>query len=127
MGYFAPILFMISWNNLLIVFHAFKILHPSLDDGGGMDPECIRRCMSFGFSENKSKSSIGQCMDSMMLILSLFSRFSPFVLYFCINWFICSLSDGNGFKTSTMRLGADAIVFSRCLSNRFYMERIVYY
>ena len=24
------------------------------------------------------------------------------------------LSDGNGFKTSTMRLGADVIVFSRC-------------
>lgn len=26
--------------------------------------------------------------------------------------FICA--DGNGFKTSTMRLGADVIVFSRC-------------
>lgn len=24
------------------------------------------------------------------------------------------LTDGNGFKTSTMRLGADVIVFSRC-------------
>lgn len=24
------------------------------------------------------------------------------------------LPDGNGFKTSTMRLGADVIVFSRC-------------
>lgn len=24
------------------------------------------------------------------------------------------VSDGNGFKTSTMRLGADVIVFSRC-------------
>lgn len=24
------------------------------------------------------------------------------------------LIDGNGFKTSTMRLGADVIVFSRC-------------
>ncbi|KAJ8623067.1 hypothetical protein MRB53_031596 [Persea americana] len=62
------------------------------DDGGGMDPECIRRCMSFGFSENKSKSSIGQY--------------------------------GNGFKTSTMRLGADAIVFSRCLSNRTLTQSV---
>ncbi|XP_066373215.1 protein MICRORCHIDIA 6-like [Miscanthus floridulus] len=52
------------------------------DDGGGMDPDSLRRCMSFGFSEKQSGSSIGQY--------------------------------GNGFKTSTMRLGADAIVFSRC-------------
>lgn len=32
------------------------------------------------------------------------------------------LIDGNGFKTSTMRLGADVIVFSRCSGkngNRF--------
>ncbi|KAL2936131.1 Protein MICRORCHIDIA 6 [Bienertia sinuspersici] len=51
------------------------------DDGGGMDPEAIRRCMSFGFSGKMSSKSIGQY--------------------------------GNGFKTSTMRLGADAIVFTR--------------
>uniref|UniRef100_A0A803L8J7 Morc S5 domain-containing protein n=1 Tax=Chenopodium quinoa TaxID=63459 RepID=A0A803L8J7_CHEQI len=51
------------------------------DDGSGMDPKAIRRCMSFGFSEKMSKNTIGQY--------------------------------GNGFKTSTMRLGADAIVFSR--------------
>lgn len=35
-----------------------------VDDGGGMDPEAMRRCMSFGFSDKKSKSAIGQCMDS---------------------------------------------------------------
>ncbi|KAI4314800.1 hypothetical protein L6164_027672 [Bauhinia variegata] len=52
-----------------------------LDDGGGMDPEAIRKCMSLGYSSKKSKTTIGQY--------------------------------GNGFKTSTMRLGADAIVFSR--------------
>lgn len=34
-----------------------------LDDGGGMGPESLRRCMSFGFSEKQSGSSIGQCMD----------------------------------------------------------------
>ncbi|KAK3157370.1 hypothetical protein QOZ80_2AG0120550 [Eleusine coracana subsp. coracana] len=53
------------------------------DDGGGMDPEGIRRCMSLGFSTKKSKTTIGQY--------------------------------GNGFKTSTMRLGADAIVFTRAI------------
>uniref|UniRef100_A0A0E0MF95 Morc S5 domain-containing protein n=1 Tax=Oryza punctata TaxID=4537 RepID=A0A0E0MF95_ORYPU len=53
------------------------------DDGGGMDPDSLRRCMSFGFSEKQSGSSIGQY--------------------------------GNGFKTGTMRLGADVIVFSRCM------------
>ncbi|CAI9112660.1 OLC1v1013133C1 [Oldenlandia corymbosa var. corymbosa] len=56
------------------------------DDGGGMDPEAIRRCLSFGFSERKSDSAIGQY--------------------------------GNGFKTSSMRLGSDVIVFSRCKKNR---------
>ncbi|CAA7035758.1 unnamed protein product [Microthlaspi erraticum] len=51
------------------------------DDGGGMDPDGIRKCMSLGYSSKKSNTTIGQY--------------------------------GNGFKTSTMRLGADAIVFSR--------------
>ncbi|XP_028774654.1 protein MICRORCHIDIA 2 [Neltuma alba] len=54
-----------------------------LDDGGGMDPESLRKCMSLGYSSKKSKTTIGQY--------------------------------GNGFKTSTMRLGADVIVFSRAM------------
>ncbi|KAF9624790.1 hypothetical protein IFM89_014078 [Coptis chinensis] len=62
------------------------------DDGGGMDPESMRRCISFGFSDKKSKSAIGQY--------------------------------GNGFKTSTMRLGADAIVFSRHTSNRTLTQSV---
>ncbi|XP_057420313.1 protein MICRORCHIDIA 1-like isoform X1 [Lotus japonicus] len=55
------------------------------DDGGGMDPNSIRKCMSLGYSSKKSKTTIGQY--------------------------------GNGFKTSTMRLGADAIVFSRAVNS----------
>jgi len=52
------------------------------DDGGGMDPDKMRHCMSLGYSaKNKIASTIGQY--------------------------------GNGFKTSTMRLGADVLVFSR--------------
>ncbi|XP_057841830.1 protein MICRORCHIDIA 2 isoform X2 [Cryptomeria japonica] len=51
------------------------------DDGGGMDPDCMRQCMSLGYSAKNKNSTIGQY--------------------------------GNGFKTSTMRLGADVIVFSR--------------
>ncbi|XP_011628917.1 protein MICRORCHIDIA 2 isoform X1 [Amborella trichopoda] len=50
------------------------------DDGGGMDPERMRHCMSLGYSSKKNNTTIGQY--------------------------------GNGFKTSTMRLGADVIVFS---------------
>lgn len=57
-----------------------------------MNPEAMRRCMSFGFSDKKSKSAIGQY--------------------------------GNGFKTSTMRLGADVIVFSRHLNNRILTQSI---
>ncbi|GLJ44988.1 hypothetical protein SUGI_0947020 [Cryptomeria japonica] len=53
------------------------------DDGGGMDPDRMRGCMSLGYSaKSKIANMIGQY--------------------------------GNGFKTSTMRLGADVIVFSRC-------------
>ncbi|KAL5723868.1 hypothetical protein ACHQM5_007210 [Ranunculus cassubicifolius] len=69
--------------------------HPALlihDDGGGMDPESMRRCMSFGFSAKKSDSAIGQY--------------------------------GNGFKTSTMRLGADVIVFSRHASKRMLTQSV---
>lgn len=62
------------------------------DDGGGMDPDAMRHCMSFGFSDKKSKSAIGQY--------------------------------GNGFKTSTMRLGADVIVFSRHLNNKSLTQSI---
>ncbi|PIN22523.1 MORC family ATPase [Handroanthus impetiginosus] len=53
------------------------------DNGGGMDPDKMRHCMSLGYSaKSKLADAIGQY--------------------------------GNGFKTSTMRLGADVIVFSRC-------------
>lgn len=55
------------------------------DDGGGMDPDALRCCMSFGFSEKQSDAFIGQY--------------------------------GNGFKTSTMRLGADVIVFTQSKKN----------
>lgn len=62
------------------------VLKPMLlieDDGGGMDPQRLRQCMSFGFSgKRNNKNMIGQY--------------------------------GNGFKTSTMRLGADVLVFTRC-------------
>lgn len=52
------------------------------DNGGGMDPDKMRQCMSLGYSaKSKMANVIGQY--------------------------------GNGFKTSTMRLGADVIVFSR--------------
>ncbi|XP_071713107.1 protein MICRORCHIDIA 2-like [Rutidosis leptorrhynchoides] len=56
-----------------------------IDDGGGMDPDGMRKCMSLGYSTKKTNNTIGQY--------------------------------GNGFKTSTMRLGADVIVFSRAYRN----------
>lgn len=33
-------------------------------------------------------------------------------------------ADGNGFKTSTMRLGADVIVFSRATTARYFTRTI---
>ncbi|KAI7748868.1 hypothetical protein M8C21_024955 [Ambrosia artemisiifolia] len=62
------------------------------DDGSGMDPEAMRHCLSFGFSDKKSQFAIGKY--------------------------------GNGFKTSTMRLGADVIVFSRYLTDRSLTQSI---
>ncbi|XP_052197865.1 protein MICRORCHIDIA 6-like isoform X2 [Diospyros lotus] len=62
------------------------------DDGGGMDPVILRQCLSFGFSEKKLKSAIGQY--------------------------------GNGFKTSSMRLGADVVVFTRHMGKRTLTESI---
>ncbi|XP_050224107.1 protein MICRORCHIDIA 7-like [Mercurialis annua] len=53
------------------------------DNGGGMDPDKMRQCVSLGYSaKSKVANTIGQY--------------------------------GNGFKTSTMRIGADVIVFSCC-------------
>ena len=52
---------------LTLVFPIFDIVH--LDDGGGMDPEAMRHCMSFGFSDKKSKSAIGHCTASMLILL----------------------------------------------------------
>ncbi|KAI3807026.1 hypothetical protein L1987_22946 [Smallanthus sonchifolius] len=51
------------------------------DDGAGMDPEAMRKCLSFGFSDKKSESSIGKCMNMLF--------------------------------SFSLRLGADAIVFTR--------------
>ncbi|KAJ6845997.1 protein MICRORCHIDIA 4-like [Iris pallida] len=54
------------------------------DNGGGMNPDKMRQCISLGYSvKSRIANTIGQY--------------------------------GNGFKTSTMRLGADVIVFSRSL------------
>lgn len=51
------------WKKLTKFCH-FK-LDVQSDDGGGMDPEAMRHCLSFGFSDKKSKSAIGQCKDPM--------------------------------------------------------------
>ncbi|XLR08417.1 hypothetical protein S83_036355 [Arachis hypogaea] len=81
-----------------------------------MDPEAMRRCMSFGFSD-KSKLAIGQCMDygNIFVVILLFS--SLFIFQF-------GHTDENGFKNSTMRLGADVIVFSRHLNNGILTQSI---
>lgn len=41
-----------------------------VDDGGGMDPECMRQCMSLGYSSKKSSTTIGQCKFHGSLSLS---------------------------------------------------------
>lgn len=48
------------------------------DDGGGMDPESIRKCMSLGYSSKKSNSTIGQC-NIMIYSICIF-----FMIFLCI-------------------------------------------
>ena len=79
-----------------------------------MDPDKMRQCMSLGYSvKSKSANTIGQCK-----LLLPFHKYDYRVLFFYfvlyLRLFIFYILDGNGFKTSTMRLGADVIVFSRC-------------
>lgn len=77
-----------------------------------MNPEKMRHCMSLGYSaKSKLANTIGQCKETLLLPARLYIFLnalhqSRHLLFFCV--------DGNGFKTSTMRLGADVIVFSRC-------------
>ena len=51
-----------------------------LDNGGGMDPEAIRRCMSFGFSDKKSKAAIGQCTELVCAFTEFYDYFLPYLL-----------------------------------------------
>lgn len=62
---------------LFCCLHNKTVMTPAFfaDDGGGMDPERIRKCMSLGFSSKKSNNTIGQCNDFDLLPSSLFLRF----------------------------------------------------
>ncbi|KAK1378057.1 MORC family CW-type zinc finger protein 3-like [Heracleum sosnowskyi] len=90
------------------------------DDGGGMHPESIRHCMSFGFSDKKKKNAIGQ-YEYIEFIGAHFC--SPL----CVLITNCNSTDGNGFKTSSMRLGSDVIVFTRHSSARGLYQKIILY
>lgn len=99
------------------------------DNGGGINPDKMRQCMSLGYStKSKSTNTIGQCEFSHLNEKYLCDNLAVFIIYCLIiiitmfsskmlpSFYICFelYLDGNGFKTSTMRLGADVIVFSRC-------------
>ncbi|KAI3726528.1 hypothetical protein L1987_66326 [Smallanthus sonchifolius] len=43
-----------------------------LDDGGGMDPDGVRKCMSLGYSTKKTNNTIGQCKSCLLLEASVF-------------------------------------------------------
>jgi hypothetical protein len=77
---------------------------------------------------------VNPCFSCLLLLLNVFSFLKSCLLAFtfvCLrslyvfqllelnSTFVCP--DGNGFKTSTMRLGADVIVFSRATSARYFM------
>jgi hypothetical protein len=57
------------------------------DDGGGMDPDSMRRCMSFGFSDKQSGSSIGQCLCFQLSFLTC--QLSPKNSHVCQHFAFC--------------------------------------
>ncbi|KAK3043219.1 hypothetical protein RJ639_002462, partial [Escallonia herrerae] len=84
------------------------------DNGGGMDPDKMRQCMSLGYSlKSKVADTIGQC-KSKIYKFDYSTQLCFSFEYNVVFTTVLFLPDGNGFKTSTMRLGADVIVFSRC-------------
>ena len=83
------------------------------DNGGGMTPDKMRTCMSLGYSEkSKLANAIGQCELICKFNMILFITYDPVVSIIYQFESLC-VSDGNGFKTRTMRLGADVLVFTR--------------
>jgi sensor histidine kinase regulating citrate/malate metabolism len=61
---------------MIVVGNKFNWAHVSYaDDGGGMDPNSLRKCMSLGYSSKKSKTTIGQCKcaSEISLFVSLSS------------------------------------------------------
>ena len=121
--YFQHGLWMCLWFTPEVIF----MLNCCIDDGGGMSPDKIRHCMSLGYSaKSKVKNTIGQCMygrgtfqqQYIQLLWIYIFFFGMFIKIQEIQFaFNCTSADGNGFKTSTMRLGADILVFSRSHSN----------
>ncbi|KAE9450353.1 hypothetical protein C3L33_17757, partial [Rhododendron williamsianum] len=94
------------------------------DDGGGMDTEGIRKCMSLGYSSKKANTTIGQYQlaglsGKKVSLVTNITVLRPDLSAMALEQSGYFFLDGNGFKTSTMRLGADVIVFSRA-SNRGY-------
>jgi hypothetical protein len=81
--------------------------------------------MSFGFSDKQSDAFIGQCMALMSICLFPCENISYLlalnVLLFSPLDLLLLLSNGNsGFKTTTMRLGADVIVFTQNQNNWYF-------
>lgn len=52
-AYFSP--------KTMMVYDSMSETSYFADDGGGMNPELIRKCMSLGYSSKKSNKTIGQC------------------------------------------------------------------
>lgn len=49
-----------QWHNFIYLFMFF--LTYCLDNGGGMDPDKMRQCMSLGYSaKSQIANTIGQC------------------------------------------------------------------
>jgi hypothetical protein len=76
------------------------------DDGGGMDPDGIRKCMSLGYSSKKSNTTIGQCNCQIALFIYLLAGFLDLIslsymiilLFSFCSYFIIFLFSGHIFK-----------------------------
>lgn len=48
-----------QYCKLIEILYSIKTLYA--DNGGGMDPDCMRQCMSLGYSSKMANTTIGQC------------------------------------------------------------------
>ena len=83
----STVLFLFYSTDVKFISFSSKLLKLCADDGGGMDPDGIRKCMSLGYSSKKSNTTIGQCECFDLLCFDWLSCFhNSFTIMSCVSF-----------------------------------------